>query len=168
VFDKQRLRLGIVEKRGLIMRSASSGLYRFLKLAFVIVLLIITADSSSAASDSRQQKSELGLSNFAYEALECASYYSIAAEGLYRGGKFKEAKHANEIKDNLFELAQAFTPPETYLARLELVMNEQIDSVNGDYKNLSILIVRYGKSCEYFFTNIENRMKYHVEKSLAE
>ncbi|MFP6731815.1 MAG: hypothetical protein VCD50_16895, partial [Alphaproteobacteria bacterium] len=103
------------------MRSENSELYatqKLLQFAIVIVLITGVVGSSMAANDSRQQKTERGLSNFAYEVIECASYYSISADWLYRGGKFQDALKATEINEYLFQVAREFTSPETFQTRL--------------------------------------------------
>jgi hypothetical protein len=153
--------------RELSMRSENSELYatqKLLQFAIVIVLITGVVGSSMAANDSRQQKTERGLSNFAYEVIECASYYSISADWLYRGGKFQDAQKATEINEYLFQVAREFTSPETFQTRLNLVRDDQIDSSNSDYKDLSILISRHHKRCEYLYNNLETRMQQYVAK----
>ncbi|MBT4699667.1 MAG: hypothetical protein HOB79_01215, partial [Rhodospirillaceae bacterium] len=82
--------------------------------------------------ESKEAAFKLGLSNFAWEPIECAAFYAIGAEGFNRAGQKKNAKRMKSLHEELLGFARSLIPPKTVLARLKLVMTKQIDEVDGD------------------------------------
>ncbi|MBT3906977.1 MAG: sel1 repeat family protein [Rhodospirillaceae bacterium] len=110
--------------------------------------------------ESKEAAFKLGLSNFAWEPIECAAFYAIGAEGFNRAGQKKNAKRMKSLHEELLGFARSLIPPKTVLARLKLVMTKQIDEVDGDYRNIrnKFLIIcpdemRRGTRTEYIYPN---------------
>ena len=104
------------------------------------------------------------INNLASDFCECGAYYTIGAEGLRRTGKLEGATSSEGSSKLALEAARKVSRDDTVLARYKLALDEQTTSMNSDYANVSILILRYGSLCKRAMEDPLGRLRYWLDK----
>ncbi len=102
--------------------------------------------------------------NFSHELVICAAYYDVGAEGARRVGEKEGAFQMELLAGYLIEMARKYTRENVLLARYKLAFEDHVKTMDGDYANLSLLIVKYKDLCKQVVENPEARLKYWRDK----
>ena len=111
-------------------------------------------------------------SNLIDEHANCYVFYKISEEGLNRDTTKPKVNYAN-ITDSLINKMsilgkQSSIKQETILAKIELSMKDLKNQMNGDFKNYSIILNKYGQFCKDLVEKPENRMKHWADRAIKE
>lgn len=141
---------------------------KLLKL-FTIYLFLSTNLFAQSASD--KTKAWIN-SNLIDEYAACFSFYKISEEGLNRDNTKPKVNYTN-ITDSLINKMsilgkQSSIKQETILAKIELSMKDLKNQMNGDFKNYSIILNKYGQFCKDLVEKPENRMKHWADRAIKE
>ena len=103
------------------------------------------------------------------DILSCSTYYFISAMGLERAkdsNSAKVMKHSDELTFMAAYLGEGINlKKETIDSKLELHLKEQLSIIDNDYKNLSLLIVKYAENCkDWYNDNFKTRMLFWVDE----
>ncbi len=107
---------------------------------------------------------ETAMDNFSHELVICAAYYSVGAEAARAVGKNEGALQLDLLAGYLLEMARGYAPDDVCLARYKLAVEDHVKTMDGDYANLSLLIVKYRDLCTQVIENPEARLKYWRDK----
>lgn len=141
---------------------------KLLKL-FTIYLFLSTNLFAQSASDKARAWIN---SNLIDEHANCYVFYKISEEGLNRDTTKPKVNYAN-ITDSLINKMsilgkQSSIKQETILAKIELSMKDLKNQMNGDFKNYSIILNKYGQFCKDLVEKPENRMKHWADRAIKE
>ena len=141
---------------------------KLLKL-FTIYLFLSTNLFAQSASDKAMAWIN---SNLIDEHANCYVFYKISEEGLNRDTTKPKVNYAN-ITDSLINKMsilgkQSSIKQETILAKIELSMKDLKNQMNGDFKNYSIILNKYGQFCKDLVEKPENRMKHWADRAIKE
>jgi len=133
-----------------------------IKKIFLIVFCILYF--SVCFGDEMQDQAKLGFNNFSEKCIVCSVYYSIASEAFLRSNLNQDSKVADQNREDLilmaYQTASMGRTPEmaskVTTARMELTMQEMLKEINNNIENISILILKYGKSCKRLLKNPES------------
>lgn len=111
-------------------------------------------------------------SNLIDEHATCYVFYQTTEEGLNRDTTKPKVNYKN-ITDSLiykmFLLAkQSAIKEETITAKIELTLKDFKKQMDGDFKNYSIVLNKYGQFCKDLVEKPENRMKYWADRAIKE
>ncbi len=107
---------------------------------------------------------EAVIDNFSRELVICAAYYSVGAEGARRVEKNEVALQMDLLAGYLMEMARGYAPDDVCLARYKLAFDDHVKTIDGDFANLSLLIVKYRDLCRQVTENPEARLQYWRDK----
>jgi len=132
---------------------------KLLTAAFTLLFLL-----TLAPLDARTADEETARNNFASELVECAAYFDICAEGIRRTGNLEGAVKAEAAAKSALDIARIYSRDDVVLARYKLAMEHQIKTIDGNYANLSLLIVKYKDICKQALETPEVRLNYWKKK----
>lgn len=121
-----------------------------------IGLCLISIFFSSSVSWAGDDVKNIAFNNISQEYVNCASYFSIVAQGLRNSRDEKTAKAYDESSKAALEVAleaaKLIKSPEMAMkvtaARYELSMKEMLLEIGGDTSNISILLNKYAYRCK--------------------
>jgi hypothetical protein len=135
-----------------------------MKILWQVVLIFLISTSAYAGND--EIENEI-FDNVSHEFVECASYFSIVAQGIRNSGdetvaaKYDQASDiANKYavmtaeKSRTKEMAQKVT-----LSRFEISLKSMLKEIDNNVSNISILSNKYGYRCKGAMENPEEMMK---------
>ena len=134
-------------------------LMRIRLIISILSFLLAASLQESSASDE-----ETARNNLASELVECAAYYDIAAEGIRRTGNLEGAAVSEKAAQTALEIARQYSRDEVVLARYKLAMEGHIKTIDGNYSNLSLLIVKYKDICKQALETPQDRLNYWRKK----
>jgi hypothetical protein len=133
------------------MKSLKTGFTLFCLLALV-PLGVHAADEETARN------------NFSSELVECAAYYDISAEGIRRTGNLEAAARVEATAKSALDMARRYSRDDVVLARYKLSMEDQIKTIDGNYSNLSLLMLKYKDICKQALETPQVRLNYWEKK----
>jgi len=131
------------------------------KLMIVLLLLLLPVRAQAV-----DEETSLKIRNLIDDYLACHVYSKIVERGLQNGND--TAKATAEIYNLGAEafLFRAHTlgqginmKEETLLAKVELELKDQLDSIDNNAINISILMNKYAYSCQHLHDNTEEVLK---------
>ena len=141
---------------------------RILKF-FIIYIFLSTNLFSQSVSDKAMAWIN---SNLIDEHANCYVFYKISEEGLNRDITKPKVNYANitdSLINKMFILGkQSSIKQETILAKIELSMKDLKNQIDGDFKNYSIILNKYGQFCKDLAERPEYRMKYWADRAIKE
>jgi hypothetical protein len=137
-------------------------MFRCRLCVFVSLTIFITANAFAQDISEKQRQA---LNNLQHELSNCAMFYQISAEGNKRNGSANSAatsKQAHSLKEQ--SLAFAITignmtgmSLKGMKARLELSFDRQMNEMDNNFVNYSILLKQYVYTCADLLKNITDR-----------
>ena len=115
---------------------------------FVVLPLFSVCAQTSDTKPSRQE-----LNDLQYDFTECAVYFRIAEEGVSRKPNSAEetrnlSRYSKRMKEAAMELGDNIgISSNAVVSRFELVKEQQVDMIDGDLVNISVLINKYNDNC---------------------
>jgi hypothetical protein len=91
------------------------------------------------------------------EMAACLAYYFISEESLTRAGELDGAEAYNRAAEQMFSYMVVTHRVETVMARVDLNMQAQIGEMNGNYANLSVLILQYADICKFLVESADSQ-----------
>jgi hypothetical protein len=128
----------------------------------LIPALIVAAGTAgpAAAYEQERAQNELGA-----EFAECAAYYSLSSAKMGRVATGKDvAAAADQAYRTALEMSARLTDGELARSRVRLVQRSMGEEVDNDAARMSILIEQYGAKCEDLFENVDERLRYWLQK----
>lgn len=131
------------------------GKFTFLLFASFTVL----ADEFPSAEEFAKEVAN----NVSHEYVVCAAYYAIVASALENSGKQETAVDYKEVYENTITLAvtsatigrDAEMAMDVTTSRLLMEMDAMEASIDNDYANISLLMGKYLKRCEFVLNSTE-------------
>ncbi len=145
-------------------------------LPALVVLVPLLAAPATAQDNRTSGDPDAGftriMNEMVTETLECSAYYFIAAEGLSRGNEpaqdavSKSEKFADELSFRAFAYAASISmKPEAVEIRYKWAVNDEMELIDKNLVNISILIDKYSKSCKQVYEDkLESRIRYWHER----
>lgn len=129
-----------------------------------VVLIILISTSAYAGND--EIENEI-FDNVSHEFVECASYFSIVAQGLRNRGDMTVAEKYVQASDTAVKYAVMAAPKnrtsemalKVTLSRFELGLKSMLKEIDNDVSNISILSNKYGYRCKDAMENPEAMME---------
>lgn len=142
-----------------------------MKLLKLFTIYLFLSTNLFAQSSSDKTRAWIN-SNLIDEHANCYVFYKISEEGLNRDTTKPKVNYTN-ITDSLINKMsilgkQSSIKQETILAKIELSMKDLKNQMNGDFKNYSIILNKYGQFCKDLVEKPENRMKYWADRAIKE
>lgn len=142
-----------------------------MKLLKLFTIYLFLSTNLFAQSSSNKTRAWIN-SNLIDEHANCYVFYKISEEGLNRDTTKPKVNYAN-ITDSLINKMsilgkQSSIKQETILAKIELSMKDLKNQMNGDFKNYSIILNKYGQFCKDLVEKPENRMKHWADRAIKE
>ncbi len=142
-----------------------------MKLLKLFTIYLFLSTNLFAQSTSDKARAWIN-SNLIDEHANCYVFYKISEEGLNRDTTKPKVNYAN-ITDSLINKMsilgkQSSIKQETILAKIELSMKDLKNQMNGDFKNYSIILNKYGQFCKDLVEKPENRMKHWADRAIKE
>jgi len=140
------------------------------KLLGILVLGLLWCNI--VLSETVAEKRTLYISNnLSAEFTECRQYYLIGIEAIKTHDPdselinqyFNASKTAGEIAYALG--VEAGMSDEAMLARSELLTDVMMKSINNNWANMSVLILKYAEFCKDLIENPEERNQYWINKA---
>ncbi len=131
---------------------------------YLIQMFVAAISLSISLTDCWGYEEERARDNFSHELVICAAYYDVGAEGARRVGEKEGAFQMELLAGYLMEMAREYTRDDVLLARYKLAFEDHVKTMDGDYANLSLLIVKYKDLCKQVVENPEARLKYWRDK----
>lgn len=130
---------------------------RMIVLMLFCILALVSQETRAADEDTAKN-------NFASELVECAAYYDIGAEGIRRTGNLDYAAASEKAAKTALGIARQYSRDDVVLARYKLAMEGHIKTIDGNYSNLSLLIVKYKDICKQAIETTQDRLNYWRKK----
>lgn len=130
-----------------------------MRVLTIALILIALASQKIWASDEENARN-----NFASELVECAAYYDIGAEGIRKTGDLEGATASEKVAKTALDIAQQYSSEKVVLARYPLALDGHVKTIDGNYSNLSLLIVKYGEICKQALEFPHDRLNYWRKK----
>lgn len=142
-----------------------------MKLLKLFTIYLFLSTNLFAQSSSDKTRTWIN-SNLIDEHANCYVFYKISEEGLNRDTTKPKVNYTN-ITDSLINKMsilgkQSSIKQETILAKIELSMKDLKNQMNGDFKNYSIILNKYGQFCKDLVEKPENRMKHWADRAIKE
>lgn len=142
-----------------------------MKLLKLFTIYLFLSTNLFAQSSSDKTRAWIN-SNLIDEHANCYVFYKISEEGLNRDTTKPKVNYTN-ITDSLINKMsilgkQSSIKQETILAKIELSMKDLKNQMNGDFKNYSIILNKYGQFCKDLVEKPENRMKHWADRAIKE
>jgi len=102
--------------------------------------------------------------NYSHELVDCAAYYDIGAEGARRTGHNNEAIVIKKGSDRALDIARKYSRDDVISARYNMAIEDHIKLIDGNYSNLSLLIVKYKDICKKAIEDPNGRLNYWKQK----
>ena len=139
------------------------------KLFGIIVLALWT--NVGVAETTEEKRSHYIYNNLSSEYTECQHYYLIASEAMKTNDPdSKIIKNAVDSSKLAGELAfmygdEAGMTVDGMLARTKLLVDDMLKSMDNNYANISVLLVRYGEKCKSMIETPEVRNQFWINKA---
>ena len=139
---------------------------------FLSILVVGFLLSGNAYSETTEEKrSSYIYNNLSSEYTECQHYYLIASEAMKTNDPdSKIIKNAVDSSKLSSELAfmygqEAGMTVDGMLARSKLFVDEMLKSMDNNYANISVLLIKYGEKCKSMIETPEVRNQYWINKA---
>ena len=141
-----------------------------IKKLFGIIVLVLWCNVS-VAETTEEKRSHYIYNNLSSEYTECQHYYLIASEAMKTNDPdSKIIKNAVDSSKLSSELAfmygqEAGMTVDGMLARSKLFVDEMLKSMDNNYANISVLLIKYGEKCKSMIETPEVRNQYWINKA---
>lgn len=137
-----------------------------------VLLLSVMALASSYASSEEEVLSPTLLratNNFAHEHATCVAYYAISAKCLASNGNDELQEKTSSIAIEAIKRGKDWTrtaklKPETFTARIEMEAQQMRESMDGECRNISIILAKHAMSCKLLLESPQKRVKALMEE----
>ena len=141
------------------------------KLLSLILVICSLLDGNAYAETVEEKRSSYIYNNLSSEYTECQHYYLIASEAMKTNDPdSKIIKNAIDSSKLAGELAfmygdEAGMTVDGMLARTKLLVDDMLKSMDNNYANISVLLVRYGEKCKSMIETPEVRNQFWINKA---
>lgn len=110
--------------------------------------------------------------NYHHEIVECVIFYNISIDGMKRrAGSEETVAIYQSISDTLLKRAMVVSDiigmkDETIAARLQMAATAQLEEIDQNFVNISILMEKYLTSCKAVFVDPESRILFWYGKTV--
>ncbi len=132
---------------------------------FLLATVAVMGQAKSEGLEDIQYK----VHNLIEEHIACYTYYKITEENLRRpeNSTPRDIQLADNYEigaDGFLERAYLLAnilnmKEETILAKVEMHVKDQMNEIDNDYINFSILLNKYAEDCQYLYDNLEDVIK---------
>ena len=136
-----------------------------------IITLGLLMISSAYAETVEEKRSHYIYNNLSSEYMECQHYYLIASEAMKTNDPdSKIIKNAVDSSKLAGELAfmygdEAGMTVDGMLARSKLYVDDMLKSMDNNYANISVLLIKYGEKCKSMIETPEVRNQFWINKA---
>ena len=140
------------------------------KLLGIVVLGLLWCNISFSETI-EEKRSHYIYNNLSSEYSECQHYFLIGSEALKTNNPdpkvVKNFVDSSKLAGKLSFMygQEAGMAVEAMLARTNLIVDDMLKSLNNNYANISILLVKYGEKCKAMIDNPEIRNQYWINKA---
>jgi len=140
------------------------------KIILGLALLVLATNVNAQKLESKK-KSWIN-SNLIDDNVNCFVFYSISEEGLNRNTAHQKVDYTDykiTFTKRAFDLGRETGIKEEALsAKFNIGLEIQKKEIDSDFKNYSILALKYGQFCKDLFDKPENRLAYWNKRSEKE
>jgi len=140
------------------------------KIVWGLALLVLATNVNAQKLESK--KNSWVNSNLIDDNISCFAFYSISEEGLNRSTTHQKVDYTDykiTFTKRTFDLGRETGIKEEALsAKFKIGLEIQKKEIDSDFKNYSILALKYGQFCKDLFDKPENRLAYWNKRSEKE
>lgn len=130
------------------------------KLTIALAFILWSASANAQGFD---EATSLKIHNLIEDYIACVVFYTISAVHVNSDDTEVAEKFKSGAETFLFRahtLSQAINmKEETIRAKMQLHRDDQMEAINHDAVNYSILLNKYGKTCQHLHDNTEQVLK---------
>ena len=147
------------------------GKARLYSMCRVLAVLFVSTLASPAYSAEGMSPIEtLAFNNFHHEMVNCIAYYSIVTEGLRQRGDETTASQYRQLIETLFGRVFAVgkkigMKDDAVQARIRMASKQQIQEIDKNFVNISILLEKYAYQCKTVMENPDARIQSWMKKA---
>ena len=138
-------------------------------ITFLFLSLIICC--KSYAKTNEELRAEYVLSNMQQDYITCYCFYKIGAEYIKKSdgepniieGVEKSADTSLKLAHEMGEIMGMVT--EEMSLKVKLEMKKNLDLIDNDFNNASILLKKYAQNCKKLIENKKERISFWEEKA---
>jgi len=139
---------------------------------FLSILVVGFLLSGNVYSETTEEKRSLYIyNNLSSEYTECQHYYLIASEAVKTNDPdsdvIKNFLQSSKLSSELAFMygQEAGMTVDGMLARSKLFVDEMLKSMDNNYANISVLLIKYGEKCKSMIETPEVRNQYWINKA---
>jgi hypothetical protein len=136
-----------------------------------LVVFFFTSSILFAQTLVEKRKSFIN-SNLFDDNADCYSYYSIQEEGLNRSKAYDKIDYKDlkiTFTKRAFNLGREIgMKDEAMFSKIKISFDKQSKEIKSDFKNFSILAVKYGEFCNELFEKPDKRLSYWKDRASKE
>ena len=142
-----------------------------MKKTLLIIVLSLFLGGNTYAETTEEKRSLYIYNNLSSEYTECQHYYLIASEAVKTNDPdsdvIKNFLQSSKLSSELAFMygQEAGMTVDGMLARSKLFVDEMLKSMDNNYANISVLLVRYGEKCKSMIETPEVRNQFWINKA---
>ena len=141
-----------------------------LLLALLAFPPVLAGTARGQSNGDLSQVEILALNNFHHEMTTCIAYFNIVSEGLNQRGDEEPAAAFLRASDVLLERTFVIgrkigMKDEAAMARLRMEANDQLEAIDRNMINISILIEKHADVCKSISDDPDSRLLFWLDKA---